>query len=239
MPDRPPTTMDILLSRRATGDVEQMDHPDCDPGLLDNTYRQFGIINRVLSGWRRLYNRELRTLKGRGQAPLTVLDVGCGGGDLAVMLARWAARDGMPMQITGIDPDPRAASFAKRRPPIPGVEFRQAHSADLVREGEAFDVVISNHMLHHLAPEELRQLLADSEILASGKALHNDLIRSPTAFALFSVAALPFRRSFIRQDGLTSIRRSYRRAELAAAAPPGWSVERSAAFHQILTYRKG
>jgi len=239
LPDRASITMDILLSRRAADDVEQMDHPDCDPRLLNNTYRQFGIINRVLSGWRRLYNRELRNLNRQGQAPLTVLDVGCGGGDLVVMLARWAARDGMPMQITGIDPDSRAAGFARRRPPVPGVEFRQAHSADLVREGAAFDVVISNHMLHHLKPEELRQLLADSEILASRKALHNDLVRSPTAFALFSVAALPFRRSFIRQDGLTSIRRSYRPAELAAAAPPGWSVERSWAFHQVLAYRKG
>lgn len=231
--------MGILLSRRATGDIEQMDHPDCDPLLLGNTYRQFGIINRFLSGWRRLYNRELHHLKRQGQQPLTVLDIGCGGGDLAVMLARWAASDGIPMRITGIDPDPRAASFAKGRPPMPGVEFRQAHSGELVREGAAFDVVISNHMLHHLGPEELRHLLADSEILASRKALHNDLVRSPIAFALFSVAALPFRRSFIRQDGLTSIRRSYRPAELAAAAPPGWSVERSWAFHQVLTYRKG
>jgi hypothetical protein len=69
--------------------------------------------------------------------------------------------------------------------------------------------------------------------------LHNDLIRSPAAFALFSVAALPFRQSFIREDGLTSIRRSYTRAELAAAAPPGWSVEHSSVFHQVLAYRQG
>ena len=231
--------MDILLRRRAAGDVEHMDRPDCDARLLDNTYRQFGIINRVLSGWRGLYIRELRSITPRGQAPVTVLDIGSGGGDLAVMLARWAQRDGMPLRVTGIDPDPRAAHFAGSRPATTGVEFRQAHSADLVREGATFDVVISNHVLHHLGAAELRQLLADSEILAARKALHNDLVRSPAAFALFSVAALPFRRSFIREDGLTSIRRSYRPAELAAAAPPGWSVEGSSAFHQVLTYRRG
>ncbi|WP_142031281.1 methyltransferase domain-containing protein [Arthrobacter sp. SLBN-112] len=231
--------MGILLRQRATMDVEQMDRPDCDARLLDNTYRQFGVINRVLSGWRKLYVKELRPIITPHPYPLTVLDMGSGGGDLAVMLARWAARDGKAMHITGIDPDPRADRFARQRPSMAGVEFRKAHSSDLVSEGARFDVVISNHVLHHLTPEELRGLLADSEILATGKVLHNDLVRSPAAFALFGLAALPFRQSFIREDGLTSIRRSYTPAELAAAAPPGWSVERSSAFHQVITYRRG
>lgn len=231
--------MGIPLRQRAVAGIENMDLPDCDARLLENTYRQFGAINRALSGWRGLYRKEVRTVLPGPSRPLTVLDVGCGGGDLAIMLARWAQRDGRALHITGIDPDPRAAQFALRRPPVPGVEFRQAHTGDLVREGRTFDVVISNHVLHHLGPEELRQLLADSEILTAGKALHNDLIRSPAAFALFSVAALPFRKSFIREDGLTSIRRSYRPVELAASAPPGWSVERSSAFHQLLAYRRG
>lgn len=228
--------MGPFLRERDTTAVELMDRPDCDARRLDNTYRQFVVINRTLSGWRRLYRQELRPVLNA--KPASILDIGSGAGDLAVMLARWALRDGLTLNITGIDPNPSATVFARKRPPVRGVEFRQAHSSDLVREGRSFDVVISNHVLHHLRADELHQLLADSEMLATRKVLHNDLRRSPAAFALFSVAALPFRGSYIRPDGLTSIRRSYTPAELRRLAPPGWTVRAGAAFHQVLSFRR-
>jgi 2-polyprenyl-3-methyl-5-hydroxy-6-metoxy-1,4-benzoquinol methylase len=230
--------VDILMRQRAADAVELMDLPDCDARLLDNTYRQFGLVNRVLSGWRRLYVRELRPGLAASTAPGTLLDIGSGGGDLAYQLAEWARHDGLALRITGIDPDARAAAFARGRPPRPGVEFRQAHSSDLVREGSSFDYVISNHVLHHLSPGGLQQLLSDSAALARRRVLHNDLRRSAAAYALFWAAALPFRDSYIRVDGLTSIRRSYTRAELSALAPPGWTVEPSAAFHHVLALRR-
>ena len=226
------------MRRRAADAVELMDLPDCDARLLDNTYRQFGLVNRMVSGWRKLYIRELRPALEQSTAPARLLDIGSGGGVLACQLAEWARRDGLALRITGIDPDARADAFARRRPSVPGVEFRQAHSSDLVREGNSFDFVISNHVLHHLPAADLHQLLSDSAALASRKVLHNDLRRSPAAYALFWAAALPFRQSYIRADGLTSIRRSYTPAELSAIAPPGWKVEPGAAFHQVLTLRR-
>ena len=226
------------MRQRAVDAAELMDAPDCDARRLQNTYRQFGVVNRALSGWRRLYVRELRPSLAESKAPATLLDIGSGGGDLANRLANWAHRDGLRLRITGIDPDARATAYARGRPPMPGVEFRQAHSADLVREGGQFDFVISNHVLHHVPADELQQLLADSAALSIRKALHNDLRRSPAAYALFSAAALPFPHSYIRPDGLTSIRRSYTPSELTALAPPGWQVEATTTFHQVLALRR-
>nr|WP_307031828.1 class I SAM-dependent methyltransferase [Arthrobacter globiformis] len=226
-----------ILGLRDTDAVEEMDRPDCDPERLQRTYEQFAVVNRVVSGWRRLYRTRVRAqLAGVGTA--TLLDVGCGGGDLAVMLARWAARDGIQLQVTGIDPDPRAFRFAAGRKPVLGVEFRQASSGDLLAEGKSYDVVISNHVLHHLTPRQLQSFLDDSAGLARRLALHNDLSRSAAAYALFSAGALPLTGSYIRGDGLTSIRRSYTVPELAAVVPAGWTVEPHSPFHCLLTHRR-
>ncbi|WP_144670361.1 class I SAM-dependent methyltransferase [Arthrobacter sp. U41] len=222
-----------LLRERAAHAVEEMDLPGCDPDKLDRTYAQFALVNRAVSGWRGIYLRQLRPRLRQG-APATLLDIGCGGGDVPVMLSRWAARDRLRLEITAIDPDPRASRFAAERHRGSGVTFRQATAADLAGEGQTFDLVVSNHVLHHLAEDELPLFLAESAGLCHGKVIHNDLRRSPAAYALFLVGALPLTGSYIRQDGLTSIRRSYTDAELQAAAPPGWKVLRRAPFRNLL-----
>ena len=124
------------------------------------------------------------------------------------------------------------------RKPAPGVVFPQASRVSLLPDGRQYDVVISNHVLHHLTAPELQSFLADSARLARSLALHNDLSRSAAAYALFSTGALPLTGSYIRGDGLTSIRRSYTVPELAAVVPAGWTVEPHAPFHCLLTYRR-
>ncbi|MHA7154845.1 class I SAM-dependent methyltransferase [Arthrobacter sp. TMN-50] len=225
-----------FLAHRDVNAVEEMDKPDCDPVLLDRTYAQFGLINATVAGWRRTWAAQIRPqLSASG--PSTLLDIGSGGGDMPRAFTRWAARDGLRLSILAIDPDERAHAFATSRPPLPGLTFRRAFSAELVAEGQRFDVVTSNHLLHHLTPRQLGGLLADSEQLSRGIAVHNDIERSRLAYPLFSLGTLPLRRSLIRQDGLTSIRRSYRAAELGAVVPPGWEVTGRFPFHNLLIHR--
>ena len=224
------------LASRDTDAVEEMDRPDCDPAKLQRTYAQFWLINAVVSGWRRNYVRYLRPHLDTGRTN-TLLDIGSGGGDVPRMLARWARRDGIRLEITGIDPDERAHAFASSRPPLPGLGFRRAFSSALVAEGRTYDVVISNHVLHHLTGAQFTSLLADSQQLGSRLSLHSDIERSRWGYALFSAGTLPFfPGSFIRRDGLTSIRRSYTAAELAAAAPPGWDCVQHRPWQNLLLH---
>ncbi|ACO47204.1 class I SAM-dependent methyltransferase [Deinococcus deserti] len=229
--------MKLDLSRRAAWLRERMDEPDCDPQKLRRTYAQFGVINALVSGWRRIYIRDLRP----GLSPVvprTLLDIGCGGGDVPFRLAHWARQDGLKLDITAIDADERAVAYASARPAHPQVRFRQALSSDLVREDRHFDFITSNHLLHHLTAEELTILLQDSEQLCRELVIHNDIERSALAYAAFRTGtAWVFPGSFIHEDGLLSIRRSYAQAELAALAPPGWVARRQFPFRNLLTYR--
>lgn len=231
-------TMAPGMARRATDLVELMDDPDCDVRLLERTYAQFRVVNRLVSGWHRLWVTRLRPVLAASDLP-TLLDVGFGGGDVPVALRAWARRDGVDLAVTAVDPDPRAAAYVARRPQPDGVTFRRASSADLVAEGRRFDVVVSNHVLHHLDGPGLQQLLADSERLATRLALHNDLRRSRLAHAAYGVVTAPLARtSFLRTDGLSSIRRSHRPAELADVRE-GWSAEPFGPFRLLLSHAPG
>lgn len=213
-----------------------MDDPGCDGARLRRTYAQFRVVNAVVSGWRSTYRWHVRPVLRRDR-PSTVLDLGCGGGDLARALAGWAARDGLDVRVTGADPDGRAHAWATARSAAPGVTFRQAFGRDLLDEGAVFDVVVSNHVLHHLGDDQLEDFLADSRRLARARVVHSDIVRSRAAYALFSLGTLPFfPGSFIREDGLVSIRRSYTPEELATLVPAGWRVERHRPWRNVLLH---
>lgn len=238
----------LLLSERANTAHELMDADDADLAALERTYAQFHLVNAAVSRQRRLYRRWIRPRamarvragsRGatRSARPLRVLDVGTGGADVPRALLGWARADGVAIEVTGIDPDERALDWARRRPSPPGLELRSVTSEELARRGEQFDVVISNHVLHHLDGHEFGALLADSERLVApgGVAVHADIERSPLALAGFTLGTLPFAStllsgSFIRADGLTSIRRSHRAVELAPFLPEGWRVHRTLPF---------
>ena len=223
------------LSRRDVGLTELMDDPGCDPDALARTYARFGMVNRVVAGWRGVYRSRIRPTLSAERAT-TLLDIGSGGGDVPLALARWARRDGVRLSVTGIDPDPRATAFAQARPADPDVRFLAASSADLVAEGNRCDVVTSNHVLHHLDDGAFDALLADSAALAP-RALHSDIARGRLAYAAYGPASrLVARGSFVHVDGLRSIRRSFTVPELQEALPAGWRAER-AAPHRVLAVR--
>jgi 2-polyprenyl-3-methyl-5-hydroxy-6-metoxy-1,4-benzoquinol methylase len=221
--------------RRDTELREIMDDPHCDPVRLRRTLERFGLINRLVAGWGGVYRRHIRPqLLARGGCDARILDIGCGAGDVLRGLVARARADGFAVSGLGLDPDERSLRVARAARPMPGVEYMLGRSGDLASRGDRFDIVVSNHLLHHLSESELTAVLGDSGRLSRGVSLHSDIHRSALAYAGYAIGVIPLAfGSFLHTDGLRSIRRSHTAFELEGVLPAGWRVERPAPFRLL------
>ncbi|WP_146340610.1 methyltransferase domain-containing protein [Nesterenkonia sp. NBAIMH1] len=222
-----------FLAQRDEHLQELMDDPNCDPKRLDATFRRFGLVNRAVSGWDTIYRSHIRPFLQSTGRRSRVLDLGSGGGDVLRRLSRLADKDGLDVEWTGADPDPRAHRAATADQP-PTVRFLCTEAEALLNRGETFDMVLTNHVIHHIPAAELDQFAHTSRLLATGLVLHNDIARSRLAYALFAAGITPVSPgTFLRTDGLRSIRRSYTPAELSRALGDPWTVTAAAPFRVL------
>ncbi len=228
--------MPLIFKERDTLSKERMDDPRCDRIKLFNTYRYFSRVNSLISGWRHIYKKQIRPYLFNKKRS-TLLDIGFGGGDIPIKLAQWAAQDDFELNITAIETDERATAYVQTLDPPANVDFKLTSSTNLLETAERFDFVISNHLLHHLSEEEIQQLLKQSKALSKQKVLFNDIERCDIAYLSFKSITTPFfRDSFITEDGLTSIKRSFTYKELRNLAPKEWRLQSLFPSRLLLSY---
>jgi 2-polyprenyl-3-methyl-5-hydroxy-6-metoxy-1,4-benzoquinol methylase len=194
-----------------------MDDPDLSHQEHRHALRALSRVNRV-SGTASRIQRRLVEMGGEA-APLRMLDVGCGGGDVAVGVARWAARRGLPLEVTGIDVSSVALQHAREAAARAGVEvdFRPGDALEGLPPGP-WDLVTANLFLHHLPESGIRSLL--DQVARRGRhLLVQDLVRSRWGYLLaWSGMRLLSRSSVGHLDGPLSVRAGFRREELAELA---------------------
>ena len=91
-------------------------------------------------------------------AGIRILDVGCGSGGLARLLAEEGA------EVTGIDPNPQAPTAARTL--APAARFEEASAEALPFEDAAFDVVLVVNALHHVPLDAMDRALAEAARVA-------------------------------------------------------------------------
>jgi len=209
---------------RRTLTPELMDTEACDFETFRACLVDLAAVNRLTLAYRPTlaFFERLRT-EGRlpKDRPLRVLDVGSGYGDPLRVLARWAARRSVALEMTGADLNPFAAQAAADATP-PGLPIRWLTANALDLPGDPPDVVMSSLFAHHLDEDQLVRFLGWSERTARVGWLVNDLQRHWFAYYGFALLARLMRwHRFVQHDGPVSIARAFKakdwRALLASA----------------------
>jgi hypothetical protein len=194
---------------------ERMDDPDCSEEMLLRTIEQFTSLNRLVSRYRTILKRwVLADMLSEPERTYHLVDMGAGGCDIDAWLVNKARAMGLRLRVTACDMDPRIADYACRKyGEVEGITIREH---DLLRDhfDRPVDYVFANHFLHHLKQTDIIQLLRYWHPLVRRRMVLSDLERHPMAYLGFSVFSLAYRNSFTRPDGLTSIRRGFKRGEL-------------------------
>jgi len=197
---------------RTQGALEYLDGPvpgaDREASLAD-VHR----LNSWFGGYR-LSEQAIERLiaAAPGGAPLCVVDIGGGRGDLATRLVARARRRGRRLAVIVVDRNGTVR-------PRPGVAVVRADAAALPFRPGAADVVTASLLLHHLEPDAAIRSLAEMRAAARRGVVINDLLRSRITLALVWVVTRLFtRHRFARHDGPLSVRRAYSPDELRTLA---------------------
>ncbi|CAN5827302.1 hypothetical protein BH24CHL6_BH24CHL6_00410 [soil metagenome] len=215
--------------KRTSGVSELLDGP-LEPALLAGNLRDLARVNRWLGGnalsWRSV-THALRDVPL--SEPARVLDVGTGGADLPLALARSARRVGRRLEIVAMDVRAEIVEAARRlSADEPEVSVEQGRPDILDHPARSFDVVHASLVLHHLEPPAAGALLSEMARVARRAVIINDLVRGRHWWlAAWLLAHVATANRYTRHDAPLSVRRAYQPAEvLRLAVGAGLTPER-------------
>ena len=208
-----------MFEKRST-ELERIDTGDYTPEEYATFLREIAFINRYFGDQRALKKTLLRDIVRDDLREFSVLDVGCGSGELLRIIAEFAAKSGRKPSLTGIDLN-AISSATTHSESIDFAEIAsvQGDAFELPFADDAFDYAISSLFFHHLTDDEIPTVLKEMSRVARRGILLNDLHRDPVAYVGYKLLCFAFRISpLVRHDGSLSIRKGFKHAELAGLA---------------------
>lgn len=227
------------MLRQRSLEKEQMDNLQLSGKELHDTLNGLTHINRFLGNT----NATLRAVQNEIMActePLTIIDLGCGGGDNLLAIALWCDEHSIEVNLIGIDGNLHILDYAtQQNTSTIDIEYIKANilADDFVLP--ACDLLISSHFMYHFSDEQLIDFLKKSKSNIRRKIILSELSRSSIAYALFKIGAplMPFSK-MVKDDGIRAIRRSFRRREveqiLLEAGLTEYSIQWKWAFRYLI-----
>lgn len=181
------------------------------PGMTREFFAYFKLPNTIFLNRNLIYGFLKSSLKRDGIN--SILDFGCGGGDLLAYLASRLEKDGFQYSLTGIDTDPAAVSMAKAR--TGACRNVRVLCGTAEKLNDFYDLAIVSQILHHHSPQAASKMLKLLYGKVSRKIVISDFVRSRTAYWLVkAVVYLTTADEIHRHDGPLSVLRSYTNEEI-------------------------
>lgn len=217
-----------MFEHRST-QAEIMDELTLGGEDMAQTLRELKFINHWLGGNQVTLQGLNQLLRTSGNAdttrPLHIADLGCGGGDMLELMAKWARKKRLNVQFTGVDANEYIVSYAQKNTArFPEISYCCENIFSPQFAGQVYDIVTCTLFCHHFRDEELVQLFRQLKAQTRLGLVINDLHRHPLAYHSISWLTRWFSKSYlVKNDAKLSVWRSFRKNELAAIlAEAGW-----------------
>ena len=195
------------LSRRSN-EQEIMDGGIGSFELFDESLKQIEAVNRLTLGYRPVLSWVARQLLSPEPRPVTILDVGCGRGDLLRRIWFLARKKNVTVRLTGVDIDSWSSPAARQATPeYMDIKYCIGNVFNLDIEA---DFIVCSHVAHHMTNDELVAFIRWLEKHARRGWFISDLHRHPISllFAKMFLFLAPVN-SMVRHDGAVSVARSF------------------------------
>ena len=233
----------LVDTSHRSSEMEIMDDFTIEGALFRDTLDKLEIINRFLGGNSVTINGLKSLLKNQSKnKTITIVDLGCGNGDILRDVAKFGRKNNYSFNLIGIDANLAAIEYAKEL----SKEYSELSfkTIDILSEDfkkQSYDVVLCTLFLHHFKNEELISFLKTTTNKATIGIVVNDLDRHKLAYYLFKFIGFFIKNKMVRQDGLTSVLRAFKRKDLENIAKEmkvHFSVQWKWAFRYLWILKK-
>lgn len=207
----------LINTQYRTDQPETMDDFAMEGEILRDALDKIARINQLLGG-NQLTLRGVQKLIGNNSktTTITIVDVGCGNGDMLRTLADYGLKNNLNFQLIGIDANNFTVNHAEHLSQnYPNITYQCEDIFDKPFEQLKYDIVLCTLTLHHFKDNEIIHLLKVFNTNSNLGIVINDLHRSAIAYRLFQALCIVFRlNDMSRDDGLISILRGFKKVEL-------------------------
>mgnify|MGYP006078272877 FL=1 len=233
----------LVDTSHRSSEMEIMDDFTMEGVLFRDTLDKLEIINRFLGGNSVTIKGLKKLLKNQSKnKTITIVDLGCGNGDVLRDVSKFGRKNNYSFKLIGIDANPAAIDYAREL----SKEYSELSfkTIDILSEDfkkQSYNVVLCTLFLHHLKNEELISFLKKTTENATIGVVVNDLHRHKLAYYLFKLIGFFIKNKMVRQDGLTSVLRAFKRKDLENIAKEikvHFSIEWKWAFRYLWIMKK-